>query len=316
MDSATDERSARSLTHGHEARSGRPSAEECPVNPVAGAEPLAGAPRLAGRLAGALPAVRPLRVDVILPVRNEVDVIDAVIDVVLAGALAEPGHRFIFVDDGSTDGTGERLRARLVGRESDGVELVSHSPSRGKGGAVAAGVAACDGDLVVFMDGDLAYSLDHLPEMVEALGRHDVVIGSRNLAGSRNEGVPAARRVLGWGFNRLARVLLDLPYRDTQAGLKGFRRAAARRIFAEQRVTDFTFDVEVLCLARRFGCSVGEIAARVSPEHSYAVTSVDLVRDPLRMLWRLVLLRARGFGKPHGRALGEVRGRGVRDRTP
>src|SRR5205823_11116955 len=131
---------------------------------------------------------------------------------------------------------------------------------------------ACAGELVLFTDGDLAYSLDHLDQLVKALDRNDVAIGSRNLVQGATGHLSLRRRVLGWGFNRLARVIMDMPYSDTQAGLKGFRRDAAERIFAQSKVTDFTFDVELLYLAHRLGLSVGEVPARVSESHSAKIS--------------------------------------------
>jgi hypothetical protein len=126
---------------------------------------------------------------------------------------------------------------------------------------------------------------------VAALGAHDVVIGCRSRRDPSERTIRRPRWLMGWCFNRLARLALGLPHRDTQAGLKGFRQEVARDLFARQRVPGFGFDVEVLYLARRLGYRVGEIPARVSPAHSYAASQVDLVRDPLRMCRDLVTIR-------------------------
>ena len=118
--------------------------------------------------------------------------------------------------------------------------------------------------LVVFMDGDMAYGLDHLDEMTLALRTHDVVIGSRRESPEERRNTRKFRRLSGWCFNRLVRLGLSLPYQDTQAGLKGFRLSAARAIFERVTLSGFAFDVEVLFIARRLGYSIAEIPARVA----------------------------------------------------
>jgi dolichyl-phosphate beta-glucosyltransferase len=109
------------------------------------------------------------------------------------------------------------------------------------------------------------------------------------------------RRVLGWTFNKIARTILWMPYRDTQAGLKAFRLDAARRIFALQRVPGFSFDAELIFIARRLGYSVGEIPARVSDTHSYKISKVNLAREPFRMLRELVRIRGNALLGRYGK---------------
>jgi glycosyltransferase involved in cell wall biosynthesis len=230
-------------------------------------------------------------VDVVLPVHNERKQIECALAVVTAFATTHPDHHFAFVDDGSTDGSPVPIRAHLEAARLPNLELLAYQPRRGKGHAVRVGVEHATAPLVCFTDGDLPYSLDHLEPLVAALGAHDVVIGCRSRRDPTERTIRPARRVMGWCFNRLARLALGLPHPDTQAGLKGFRREVARELFARQRVRGFGFDVEVLYLARRLGYRVGEIRARVSPAHSDAPSQVDLLRDPLRMCRDLVTIR-------------------------
>jgi dolichyl-phosphate beta-glucosyltransferase len=232
-------------------------------------------------------------VDVVLPVHNERARIERSLALVSAFATAHPDHHFAFVDDGSTDDTPVRIRAHLERAGLPNLELLAYRPRRGKGHAVRVGIEHARAPLVCFTDGDLPYSLDHLAQLEAALGAHDVVIGCRDRRDPTERTLRRSRRVMGWTFNRLARLALGLPHPDTQAGLKGFRRDAARTLFARQRVAGFGFDVEVLYLARRLGYRVGEIPARVSAG-AYAASQVDLVRDPLRMCRDLVTIRWRG----------------------
>lgn len=243
-------------------------------------------------LAPAVPSTA-VRVTVVLPLFNESGLIRATFAAVEAFALDHPDYAFIFVDDGSADGTADTVRALIAGSDlpESRVALLAYAPNRGKGHAVREGVAAAGSPLVLFTDGDLAYDLDHLPRLAAALEHADVAIGCRGLVARAERNTTVPRRIMGWAFNRCARLVLALPHRDTQAGLKGFRADAARAIFSRQRLGGFAFDVELVYLARRLGLRVAEIPARVSESHSYKRSKVDLLRDPARMFAALLRVR-------------------------
>ncbi|MDX2017427.1 MAG: glycosyltransferase [Planctomycetota bacterium] len=217
---------------------------------------------------------------------------------VSAFAIEQPEFEFLFVNDGSRDDTAERVSAGIDRRVVDRVRVRSYGINGGKGWAVLRGVAelceaARDDDAIIFTDGDLAYSLDHLLDLARALEGADVAIGSRREEGGE-VGAHTARRWMGWLFNRMARWVVGWPCRDTQAGLKGFRASAARRIFAAVRETGFAFDVELLHIARRLGYRVAEVPARVSSFHRHIGSSVNLLRDPLRMVRSLARVSVNG----------------------
>jgi hypothetical protein len=141
------------------------------------------------------------------------------------------------------------------------------------------------------MDGDLAYSFDHLKPMIAGLKKADIVIGSRSMAPQSQGGIPARRAFLGWGFNRLACLILGFNYPDTQAGLKGFKKAAARELFSKQKLDDFAFDAELLYLAKKLRLNVVQIPALVSGTHNYKTSQVKLLKDTLRCLMDFCLVR-------------------------
>lgn len=232
----------------------------------------------------------------ILPIYNERSAVDRTLEELLGFARQHPDWEFIVVDDGSADRTAERIAERLMaeaagGQAASNVRLLALPGNRGKGYAIQSGFAEAAGELLCFTDGDLPYSLDQVARLAEELRSADVVIGSRNIAGALNEGVAKRRQILGGGFNWLVRRLMGLPFLDTQAGLKGFRREAARRLFGRLRTYGFSFDVEVLYLARKSGYRIAEVPVRVSREHSYKTSKLKLMRDSLRMLWGLSWIR-------------------------
>ncbi len=228
---------------------------------------------------------------VILPVYNEQACIDATFKAVLDYARQHPTYQFLFVNDGSSDRTQQILEQHIAAAAMDQICLVSYPERGGKGYAVRQGVKVADGEYVCFMDGDLAYSLDHLDILFSKLEIYDVVIGSRSLVPGGNLVLQPARKLAGEVFNTLSKRILNLPFLDMQAGLKGFRKPVARELFARQDLTGFSFDVELIYLAKKFGFLIGEIPAKVSASHLKKNSKVNLLVDSLKMLKDLFRIR-------------------------
>lgn len=192
----------------------------------------------------------------------------------------------IAVIDGPDTRTIEALDA--VRRDAR-VRVLINARNRGKGYSVRRGVLEAAGQVVLFTDADLSLPIETAPVMVEALREGaDVAIASRALGASEGPHVQAlGRRTMSRVFNALVQATLLPGLRDTQCGLKAFRRDAARRLFAVQRIDRFAFDVEILWLARRWGLRIVEVpVACVYYSHSSVRRSVDslsMVRDLARI---------------------------------
>jgi glycosyltransferase involved in cell wall biosynthesis len=220
---------------------------------------------------------------VILPCYNEAERLPSTLRTLLAHLSRTPGAvEVLVVDDGSTDPTA--TVAADVAAVDPRVRVLSYAPNRGKGFAVRAGMLAAQGELIVFADADGSYGPDEIDRIVAALDRAPVAIGARSSACS----APLARRIASRGFNLAIRVLLELPFGDTQSGLKGFRRAAAREIFSRARLDRFAFDVEALWLARLLGLEVVEVAVRALERPD---SRVQLLSDARRMLGEVWAVR-------------------------
>ena len=225
----------------------------------------------------------------VMPVYNEAFLVDEVSRIVEKAVRKMPELRVTIVDDGSNDGTGKSFQKNLKKVKNTNVILLESN--YGKGHAVREGFRDATDEKLIFMDGDMAYSMDHLEPMKESLTKYDVVIGSRSMVPQAQGGLPARRAFLGWGFNRLACFLLGIDYPDTQAGLKGFTQKAAKQLFVKQRLSDFAFDVELLYLCRKLGFSVGQIPAQVASQHTYKTSQVKLIFDSLKCIQELLLIR-------------------------
>jgi glycosyltransferase involved in cell wall biosynthesis len=216
--------------------------------------------------------------------------------------LARRGESWelIVVDDGSADGSTPLLSDLAAANQS--IHLVRNGANRGKGHAVRAGVLQSSGERVIFTDADLAYPLTEIEKIVHALDAGaDVAIADRTSPQSLYHMSPAffsylyTRHLLSRVFNLMVRGWLGLAVRDCQAGLKGFRRAAADIVFPRQRLEGFAFDVELLYIARRFNLDVRQIP--VEFRYFSEPSTVDFLRDSvcaLRDLARVRLNAVRG----------------------
>lgn len=230
-------------------------------------------------------------ISIIVPVYNESKCIVNTFTSVARFAINRSFYNFIFVDDGSTDGTREILEHHIDVLNSSQVSLISYQTRRGKGYAVKTGVLYANSEYICFIDGDLAYSLDHLDVIVAKLAEYDVVIGCRNLTSQRSNGFSFIRILAGRIFNIISRKVLNLKFTDMQAGIKGFKKSVAKDLFKTQMIPGFAFDVELLYLANKRGYTINEIPAVVSQKHLYKKSTVNLFKHSLEMLFNLLQIK-------------------------
>ncbi len=187
----------------------------------------------------------------------------------------------IFVDDGSTDTCGDPVREA---HEADArVRLVSYMPNRGKGYAVRAGVAAAEGDYIIFTDCDNAYGTDAVGRLARTLEESgaDIVVGSRNLSKDGYDGYTFIRKLASKTYLKFIALMAGFRLSDSQCGIKGFRHDAAKKIFRNCEVDRFAFDLEVLMIAKKIGCKITEMPVKII---NHRESTVNLVKDATRMI--------------------------------
>jgi dolichyl-phosphate beta-glucosyltransferase len=194
----------------------------------------------------------------------------------------------IVVDDGSRDGTARIVREWA--REIASLRLLSNGPNRGKGYSVRRGMMEARGRIALFTDADLSSPIEESHKLLAAIeGGNEVAIGSRAVDRSlilvRQSWF---REVAGLIFNGFARLLMGLPFHDTQCGFKAFLLHPSRIVFEQQRVEGFGFDPEILFLAKHHGLRVVEVPVRCAHDPA---TKVHVFRDGFLMFADLFITR-------------------------
>ena len=226
----------------------------------------------------------------IVPVFNEEARLGSTMAEILRAAEAQDGCEVLFVDDGSTDRTRARLCELIAGHPC--ARIAGYTANRGKGGAIAEGMRTARGDIVFFFDIDLSTPLDRVTPFLAAFRDADtqVVIGTRLAAQAQiREGQPWLRRRLGDIFRRLSGLLVP-GVTDFTCGFKAFRRPAGRRLFGMGRVQDWSFDTEILYLARRLGYRIVEVPVTW---HHVEGSKVRMLRNGLVSLYQLIAIPLR-----------------------
>ena len=227
----------------------------------------------------------------VVPMYQEAGRIGASVAALAASALNRPGTEFVLVDDGSTDGTFE-LAERATRTTGLPARVLRHERNLGKGAAIRTGVLAAAGEVIAFVDADLAAGAEEIERCFVLVERGDaeVVFTTRLHADSViHQQPPITRRVSGKVFNALLRRLGLTRYSDTQCGLKAFTADAAAELFTDLRIAGFAFDVEILFRAERAGRGIVELPirwghvedSRVSPLRD----GMRMARDVLRLRW-------------------------------
>lgn len=201
--------------------------------------------------------------------------------------LAGP-FEVILVNDGSTDGTLRILEGVRDLFPNIDILIVSYSKNIGKGFAVKTGVLESTAEKLIVCDADFSIKLEQIDEFLSALDNYDVVIGSKKHA-QTNTLVKQSplRQFLGKAFTVLVNFTLGLNYSDITCGFKGFRATAAKELFSKQKTKRWSYDAEVLFLAKRRGYRIKEIP--VEWEHVKG-GSISPVVESFRSLKDLLLI--------------------------
>jgi glycosyltransferase involved in cell wall biosynthesis len=194
----------------------------------------------------------------------------------------------IVVNDGSRDATAEIVQE--IAANEPIVRLIHNTVNRGKGFSVRNGMLHASGDVMMFTDADLSSPMEETERLLAAIrAGADIAIGSRWLdKGRQTKHQPWYRQMFGRCFNAVTRLVMGLPFADTQCGFKAFRREAAYTVFQLQRIERWGFDPELLFIALKRGFTVREVPVTWGHDER---SRLSYLKDGIKMLEELVYIR-------------------------
>jgi dolichyl-phosphate beta-glucosyltransferase len=192
----------------------------------------------------------------------------------------------IVVENGSTDNT--HAIAQQFASQHENLRVLQSE--KGKGAAVQRGMLAAQGEYRFMCDADLSMPVEEIVKFIPPkLQDFDIAIASREAKGAVRFNEPSYRHWGGRGINFLIQTLILPGLNDTQCGFKCFRREVVKDIFSRQTLHGWSFDIELLYIARRHGYRVAEI-----PIHWYhfSDSKVSALRDAMDMIQDIFRIHA------------------------
>jgi dolichol-phosphate mannosyltransferase len=233
---------------------------------------------------------------VIVPTFNERENLPILVN----GLLAHAGVSVLVVDDQSPDGTGG-VADDLAHSFPERVEVLHRTQQRGLGRSYVDGIAIARRrtvDVICQMDADLSHDPQHLPDLIAATDRADVVIGSRYIAGGAVVNWPKRRRLLSRFANMYIRAVTRLSPHDCTSGYRCWRREALAALDLNRFTSDgYSFLVEMLFAASRAGCRIAEVPITfVERRLGESKLSSAVLLESAITPWRLVATKDRARG--------------------
>jgi glycosyltransferase involved in cell wall biosynthesis len=204
----------------------------------------------------------------------------------------------LVVNDGSTDRTAAIVAE--FAQVNPEVRLLNNRENRGKGFSVRHGVLNAVGEIVMFTDADLSAPMAEAERLFDALHQGaDIAIGSRWLERNRQtHKQPLYRQFFGRCFNAITRLIMGLPFADTQCGFKAFRRPVAQTVFQLQRIERWGFDPELLFIALKRGYKIHEVPVTWGHDER---SRLSYLKDGIKMIEEIAYIRWEAFAGAYDR---------------
>jgi glycosyltransferase AglD len=232
-----------------------------------------------------------VQVSVVLPAYNEVDYLQTAVEKTMQTLdQFSRSYEIVIAEDGSTDGSAER--SQELSQKYPFVKHIHRDVRLGRGAALNNAFRQCHGEVLVYMDLDLATDLTYLKLLVDAIAveGYDFATGSRLLAESK------AKRSFSRGFssktyNFLVRHMLGSNLNDHQCGFKAFKPEPLMAMLGEVEAKHWFWDTELMVRAHRRGYKIKEIAVEwrsgKDTKVSLAKDSWNMFRQILGLWWKL-----------------------------
>lgn len=194
-------------------------------------------------------------------------------------------YEIIVVVDGFEDQTYEKISSQQL--KIKNLSTLGYEKNKGKGFALKYGVEKAEGDVIGFIDAGMDLEPSEIPIILDIMewNNADIVIGSK-LHPESKVNYPFIRKILSLGYRALTRVLFGFKVKDTQVGLKLFKRKVAKDVFSKIIVKRFAFDIEVLAVAYKLGYTkIYEAPIKLNFSGVSSITSSSFWKVIFWMLW-------------------------------
>jgi glycosyltransferase involved in cell wall biosynthesis len=195
-------------------------------------------------------------------------------------------YEMIVVNDGSPDNTFEKMKEfkENHAKNKSKIKLVTYKKNYGKGYAVRCGMSKATGEYVAFIDSGMDLNPNGLSLLLEHMEwyKADIIVGSKRHAASKVD-YPSIRRIYSLGYQMLCSILFGLNVKDTQTGLKIFKREVLNDVMPRLLIKAWAFDIEMLAVAYHLGYSK-IYEAPIELRHTRFNTSVNK-KVVFNMLW-------------------------------
>lgn len=229
---------------------------------------------------------------VVVPTYNEADNVGALLPEILE---QDPRLSILVVDDNSPDGTADIVKA--LPEFGNRILILERPEKQGLGAAYIAGfqwaLANTEFDAVFEMDADFSHAPDALPQFLDQIETHDLVLGSRYLEGITVVNWPLSRLILSVGANIYARLITGMPIKDSTGGFKCFRRTTLEMLPLENIKSDgYSFQIEMNYHCWKRGLRIKEIPIMfVDRQVGVSKMSRRIIFEAMWMVWALRLRR-------------------------
>ena len=219
-------------------------------------------------------------VSVIIPAYNERPTIAELLDRVGEAAVGGLKKEIVVVDDYSTDGTREYLKAL----DQEGLVCVFHEKNQGKGAALRTGITRASGDIILIQDADLEYDPSEYPKLLQPIldGKADVVYGSRFIGGESHRVLYFWHSVGNRFLTLLSNMMTNLNLTDIETCYKVFTRHVISQLSLKE--DRFGFEPEVTAKVASLRCRIYEVGISYSGR-TYAEGKKIGYRDGFRAIW-------------------------------
>jgi glycosyltransferase involved in cell wall biosynthesis len=224
-----------------------------------------------------------------------------------------PRYELIVVVDGLNDKTFERVQKI----KSKRLKVLGYKKNQGKGHAVRLGMMKAKGDVIGFIDAGMDINPTGFSMLLSHMAWYnaDIIVGSKLHPVSKVR-YPSTRKILSWGYRFLTRILFGFKIRDTQVGIKFFKRKVVRKVLPRLLVKRFAFDIEILAVSYNLGyVRIYEAPVEIKLKSESTITkgnfttvfSVDFWKIIFFMMWDTIAVFYRIKIKDHYSKNGKVR---------